>query len=130
MIWVVIDVLARGIAQVVGFILIDQDLDTHDRAEGAAEADLTAIYARLGVALPAPDPARVKGPQNYVARIIVTLVTCGEWPSRSAISVPTARAAEPATPSGADTTNSSCKSPWLNLSVRIVAALDDSELGS
>ena len=76
-IWVVIDVVARGIAQIVGFILIDQDLDTHDRAEGAAEADLTAIYARLGVALPAPDPARVKGPQNYVARIIVTLVTCG-----------------------------------------------------
>lgn len=83
-IWLVIDVVAAGarligagIAQIVGFILIDQDLDTHDRAEGAIEADLTAIFARLGVALPAPDPARVKGQQNYVARVIVTIVTCG-----------------------------------------------------
>jgi hypothetical protein len=83
-IWVVIDVVAAGarligagIAQIVGFILIDQDLDTHDRAEGAIEADLSAIYARLGVALPTPDPARVKGRQNYVARVVVTIVTCG-----------------------------------------------------
>jgi hypothetical protein len=83
-IWVVIDVVAAGarligagIAQIVGFILIDQDLDTHDRAEGAIEADLSAIYARLGVALPTPDPARVKGRQNYVARVVVTIITCG-----------------------------------------------------
>jgi hypothetical protein len=76
-IWLLIDVVARGIAQIVGFILIDTDLDTHDRAEGAIEADLSAIYARLGVTLPNPDPARVKGRQNYVARVVVSVLTCG-----------------------------------------------------
>ena len=76
-IWLVIDIVASGIAQIVGFILIDKDLDTHDRAEGAIEADLSAIYARLGVTLPNPDPARVKGQQNYVARVIVSILTCG-----------------------------------------------------
>ncbi len=83
-IWLVIDIVAggarvvgAGVAQIVGFILIDQDLDTHDRAEGAIEADLCAIYARLGVALPNPDPSRVKGRQNYVARVIVSILTCG-----------------------------------------------------
>ena len=82
-IWLVIDIVASGarffgasIAQIVGFILIDKDLDTHDRAEGAIEADLSAIYARLGVTLPSPDPARVKGQQNYVARVIVSILTC------------------------------------------------------
>jgi hypothetical protein len=76
-VWLVIDIVARGIAQIVGFILIDTDLHTHDRAEGAIEADLSAIYARLGATLPNPDPARVKGQQNYVARVIVSLLTCG-----------------------------------------------------
>jgi hypothetical protein len=83
-IWLVIDIVAggarllgAGVAQIIGFILIDRDLDTHDRAEGAIEADLCAIYARFGVALPNPDPARVKGQQNYVARVIVSVVTCG-----------------------------------------------------
>ena len=60
----------------------------------------------------------------------VTLVTCAARPSWSAISVPTARAAGLVTPSGADTTNSSCTSPWPNLSVRIFVALADSEVGS
>jgi len=83
-IWLVIDAVASGVrlvgagvAQIVGFILIDKDLDTHDRAEGAIESDLAAIYARLGVALPSSDPARVKGEQNYVARVIVSVLTCG-----------------------------------------------------
>jgi hypothetical protein len=78
-IWLVLEVVARGIAQLVGFILIDKDLDTHDRAEGAIEADLSAIYARLGATLPNPDPARVKGRQDYVARVIVSVVTCGVY---------------------------------------------------
>src|ERR1700739_2421960 len=60
----------------------------------------------------------------------VTLVTCADRLSWSAISVPTARAAVPLTPSGADTTNSSCTSPWPNLSVRILVALADSDVGS
>src|ERR1700739_1380685 len=60
----------------------------------------------------------------------VTLVTCADRLSRSATSVPTVRAAAPLTPSGADTTNSSCTSPWPNLSVRILVALADSDVGS
>ena len=27
--------------------------------------------------MPPPDPGRLKGPHNYVARVLVTLVTCG-----------------------------------------------------
>ena len=55
------------------------DLDTHDRAEGTAEAELVSIYAQLGIDLPAPDPSRVKGRQNYVARVIVSILTCGVY---------------------------------------------------
>jgi hypothetical protein len=76
-IWLLIAIFASGIAQIVGFVLIDQDFDTHDRTEGALETELAGIYARLGQTLPTPDPSRVKGKQNYVARIIVTVVTCG-----------------------------------------------------
>ena len=76
-VWVVLALLARGIAEFVGFIFIDQDLDTHDRAEGAVEAQLATIYARLGQPLPAPDPSRVKGRHNYVGRVIATILTCG-----------------------------------------------------
>jgi hypothetical protein len=82
--WVLIDILSGGIsisfpglAQLVGFVLIDQDLDAHDRAEGGAEADLAQIYARLGLGLPAPDPARVKGKQNYGGRVAAAILTCG-----------------------------------------------------
>ena len=62
-------------------MFIDQDLDTHDRAEGAIEAELAEIFGRLGASLPAPDPSRVKGRHNYAARIIVTIVTCGVYSS-------------------------------------------------
>jgi hypothetical protein len=77
--WLLIALLAGGIAQIIGFVLLDQDLDTHDRAEGALETELAAIYARLGRPLPTPDPSRVKGKQNYAARIVVTIVTCGVY---------------------------------------------------
>ncbi len=84
--WLVIDILGGGVSalfpgitQVVGFVLIDQDLDAHDRAEGAAEADLAQIYARLGRNLPAPDPARVKGKHNYGGRIVASIFTCGVY---------------------------------------------------
>jgi hypothetical protein len=76
-IWVVLDIIGRGIAMVVAFILMDGDLVRHDHAEGAVEAELSAIFERLGAPVPAPDPARLKGQHNYVARIIVVLVTCG-----------------------------------------------------
>jgi hypothetical protein len=76
-IWLIIAIFATTIATIVGFVFIDQDLDTHDRAEGAIEAELAQIYGRLGATLPVPDPSRVKGRQNYAARIVVTIVTCG-----------------------------------------------------
>jgi hypothetical protein len=77
-IWLLIAILT-GIAQIVGYVFIDQDLDTQERAEGAIEAELVEIYARLGVTLPAPDPSRIKGKHNYAARIIVSIVTCGVY---------------------------------------------------
>ncbi len=81
-IWLVIAIVTGAlsyarIAEIVGYILIDQDLDRHDRAEGGAEAELAAIYARLGASLPPPDPARVKGKHNYVGRVLATVFTCG-----------------------------------------------------
>ena len=78
-IWVVIAIFASGIAHIVGYIFIDQDLDTHDRAEGAVEAELAAIYARLGQTLPTPDPARVKGKHNYAGRVIAAIASCGVY---------------------------------------------------
>ena len=83
-VWLLLDILVggaqlffAGVVEVIGFILIDGDLDRHDRAECAIEADLAQIYARLGVSLPVPDPGRVKGKQNYVGRIFASLFTCG-----------------------------------------------------
>jgi hypothetical protein len=87
-VWLILDILVgglrfaglgAGIGEIIGFILIDMDLDTHDRAEGSAEAELASIYARLGISLPAPDPGRVKGRHNYVARVIVSILTCGVY---------------------------------------------------
>jgi hypothetical protein len=75
--WLLISLFASGIAQIIGFVLIDQDLDTHDRTEGALESELAQIYGRLGQPVPTPDPSRVKGKQDYVARVIVVVVTCG-----------------------------------------------------
>jgi len=76
-IWLVLALVASGIAQIVAFVLLDQDLIKHDRAEGAVEAELGAIYARLGQPLPPSYPERVKGPDNYVGRVIATIASCG-----------------------------------------------------
>jgi hypothetical protein len=56
---------------------LDGDLVKHDLAEGGVEAELATIYHRLGQPVPQPDPARIKGRQNYLARIIVSIVTAG-----------------------------------------------------
>lgn len=75
-IWVVLAIVS-GIAVWVGFIFLDGDLIKHDQNEGAVEAELAAIYGRLGQSVPAPDPSRVKGKQNYAGRIVATIFTCG-----------------------------------------------------
>jgi hypothetical protein len=66
----------------IGLVLLDGDLVRHDQHEGAVEAELSAVFARLGHDVPAPDPRRMKGPQNYAGRIVATIFTCtiyGYW---------------------------------------------------
>ena len=69
--------LIGGIVHIIMYIILDGDLVDHDRAEGAIESELSTIYARLGVTVPPPDPARLKEKHQYAMRILVTLVTCG-----------------------------------------------------
>jgi Domain of unknown function (DUF4234) len=76
-IWLVLAIIARGIAELIGFIFLDQDLVKHDRAEVGIEYELATIFTALGQPLAFPDQGRVKGQQNYVGRIIVTVVTFG-----------------------------------------------------
>jgi hypothetical protein len=76
-IWLIIAIVARGVAEIVSFILLDGDLITHDHAEGAIESELSAIYARLGAAVPPPDASRLKAPHNYVGRVIATIFSFG-----------------------------------------------------
>jgi hypothetical protein len=66
----------------IGLVVLDGDLVKHDRAEGAAEAELSAVFARLGQNVPPPDPRRMKGKQNYAGRIVATIFSCtiyGYW---------------------------------------------------
>jgi hypothetical protein len=77
-IWIVIAILT-SIAIFVGFVFLDQDLVKHDQAEGAIEAELSEIFARLGQTVPTPDPSRMKGQHNYVGRIIATIGSCGVY---------------------------------------------------
>jgi len=76
-IWVALAVVAQGIIQIVAFVLLDQDLIRHQQAESAAGQELSLIYGRLGQHLPAPDPGQVKGPDNYVGRIVAAIFTLG-----------------------------------------------------
>lgn len=78
-IWLVIALVASGIAQIIGFIFIDGDLVKHDAAEVAIESDLAVIFSRLGMSVPGADPSRVKQPHNYVGRIFATLGSCGVY---------------------------------------------------
>ncbi len=78
-IWLVIAIFARSIAEVILGVLLDQDLVRHDANEAGVEQALAEIFTALGAPLPAPDPAYRKQPYGYVARVIVTLVTCGVY---------------------------------------------------
>src|SRR5215510_1652138 len=76
-IWVALAVVAHGIVQIVAFVLLDQDLIRHEQAESDAGQELSLIYGRLGQHLPAPGPGQVKGPDNYLGRILAAIFTLG-----------------------------------------------------
>jgi hypothetical protein len=76
-IWVVLSLFARGVVEVVAFVLLDQDLVKHGQAEAGVEQELPAIYTRLGQHLPAPDPGLVKQPDNYAGRIVAAILSFG-----------------------------------------------------
>ena len=76
-IWLVLAIVARGIAEIVAFVLLDQDLIKHGQAEAGAGHELSVIYGRLGQQLAHPDQGRVKQPDNYVGRIVATIFSFG-----------------------------------------------------
>jgi hypothetical protein len=76
-IWLVLAIVARGITEIVAFVLLDQDLIKHGQAEAGAGHELSVIYGRLGEQLPFPSQDQVKRPDNYVGRILATIFTFG-----------------------------------------------------
>jgi hypothetical protein len=82
--WLAIYIGAFWFTYIGGFIVyfivycgLDGDLIKHDTTEGGIESELATIYNRLGQPVPQPDPARVKGPDNYAGRIIASIFTLG-----------------------------------------------------
>jgi len=76
-IWLLLAIIARGITEIVAFVLLDQDLIKHEQAESGADDELSVIYGRLGQPLPSADRGRVKGLDNYVGRILAAIFTLG-----------------------------------------------------
>jgi hypothetical protein len=76
-IWLLLSIIVNTLIHIIAFILLDQDLVNHDRAEVGVEYELAVIYGRLGYALPFPDTDRVKGQHNYVGRIIASIFSFG-----------------------------------------------------
>jgi hypothetical protein len=76
-IWLVLAIVARGIAEIIAFVLLDQDLVKHDRSEVGVEYELSVIFGRFGQALAPPDQSRVKGQNNYVGRIVASVFSFG-----------------------------------------------------
>jgi hypothetical protein len=74
-IWLLLAIVA-GITEIVAFVLLDQDLIKHDQAEAGAEDELSVIYSRLGQQVPSGQGG-VKGPDNYVGRILATICSFG-----------------------------------------------------
>jgi hypothetical protein len=75
--WVVLMLASGGIAQYLGWILIDRDLVKHDEAERAIETDLASIYSRLGRPIAPPEASRSKGRHNVAGRIVATVGSFG-----------------------------------------------------
>ena len=67
---------ASTIVDIILYVLLDGDLVKHDAAERNAEAELAGIYGTLGATL-APPTGAPKQKHNYVARIIVSIITFG-----------------------------------------------------
>jgi hypothetical protein len=76
-IWLLLAIVARGIAEIIAFVLLDQDLVNHSQAEAGADYELSVIYGVLGQHVPSPDQGQVKQPDNYVGRILATIFTFG-----------------------------------------------------
>jgi hypothetical protein len=76
-IWLILAIVARGITEIVAFVLLDQDLIKHSQAEAGAGHELSVIYGRLGLSVPPPDQGPVKEPDNYVGRILAAIFTLG-----------------------------------------------------
>jgi hypothetical protein len=76
-IWLLLSVVAGGIVHVIAFILLDQDLVSHDQAEVGIEYELALIYGRLGRELSFPVAERVKGQHNYAGRVVATVFSLG-----------------------------------------------------
>lgn len=76
-IWLLLSLLASGLVHAIAFILLDQDLVVHDRAEIGVEYELALIYGRLGRPLAFPNHARAKTRHNYVGRVVATILTFG-----------------------------------------------------
>jgi hypothetical protein len=76
-IWLLLAIFARGITEIIAFVLLDQDLIKHSHAEAGAGHELSVIYGRLGQHLPSPDQDPVKRPGNYLGRILATIFTLG-----------------------------------------------------
>lgn len=76
-VWVVLVIVARGLVEIVAFVLLDQDLVKHDHSEIGVEYELSVMFERFGQPVPAPDQSRAKDRDNYVGRIIATVVSLG-----------------------------------------------------
>jgi hypothetical protein len=76
-VWVVLAVVARGIAEIIGFVLLDQDLVKHGRSELAVEYELSLIFGQFGQFVPGPSQPYEKQQNNYVGRIVATVFTLG-----------------------------------------------------
>ncbi|TMM17346.1 MAG: hypothetical protein E6G01_06385 [Actinobacteria bacterium] len=78
-IWLLLSIVGGrlGFVEIIAYVFLDGDLVRHDIAEGGAESEVATIFSRLGQPVPQPDPARIKGKHNYIARVIVSIVTVG-----------------------------------------------------
>ena len=78
-VWLVLSIIARGLGELIVFVLLDGDLVKHDYDEGGAENELAFIFTRLGTPVDHPDPDRLHQKQNYVGRILAAVFTCGVY---------------------------------------------------